>query len=510
MSLFSLVFFSCAAALVCRIFPARIRWGVILAASMLFYALESPKALPLLLIVSSWTWFCARKIGQAGSIAPEGLTREEKKTWKQSIKSEKKRWMLAGLCVDFAVLALFKYLNDVRVLFGASRLGILLPLGLSFYTFQITGYLLDVHAGKTKPEQSLLRFILFSSFFPQLIQGPIARYDQLAPQLRAPKDLDMDGLVRAALLMMYGLFKKMVIADRFAPLVSSVFDGGQMGAAALVGVLAYSAQQYCDFSGGIDLVTGVAELFGVRLAPNFRRPYFAVSLADFWRRWHISLGAWMRDYVFYPFALCKPMQKLSKYAGTRFGKTVARTLPAAVGNLLVFLLVGLWHGAAMNYIVWGLYNGLVLAVSSLLESDYKAWNEKHSALASSSLFHVFRVLRTFVIVNIGWFFDRSANPGDALRMIASLFTQFSSETLTPAFFEAAKLTAADGILLACALVIVFLVSVLGERGVDVRARIAEGPYLVRLALLLAACCVIVVFGVWGTGFDATAFIYNAF
>lgn len=510
MSLFSLVFFSMAAALVCRIFPAKYRWGVLLAASMLFYAMECPKALPLLLIVSAWTWFCARNIGRAGEGMPEGLTREEKKAWKQSVKAVKKRWLTAGLCADFAVLALFKYLNDVRVLFGASRLGILLPLGLSFYTFQITGYLLDVHAGKTKPEQSLPRFVLFSSFFPQLIQGPIARYDQLAPQLRTPKDLDMDGLVRAALLMIYGLFKKMVIADRLAPLVSTVFDGTQLGAAALVGVLAYSVQQYCDFSGGIDLVTGVAELFGVRLAPNFRRPYFAVSLADFWRRWHISLGAWMRDYVFYPFALCKPMQKLSKFAGARFGKTVSRTLPAAVGNLLVFLLVGLWHGAAMNYIVWGLYNGLVLAVSSLLEPAYKAWNEKHAALAGSGLFHGFRVLRTFVIVNIGWFFDRSANPGDALRMLASVFTQFSGDTLTPAFFEAAGLIAADGIVLACALLIVFAISLLGEMGVDVRTKIAQGPYLPRLLLMLAACCVIVVFGIWGSGFNATTFIYNAF
>ena len=319
MSLFSLLFFGCTAAFVCRALPRRLRWGVLLAASLLFYAAQSPSALPLLVALSLWTWWCARRMAVADTPAPAGLTREEKKARRAGIRAVQKRWLMLGLLADFAVLAVFKYLGDVWAHLGASRLGLLLPLGLSFYTFQITGYLLDVYGGKLKPEASPLRFLLFSSFFPQLIQGPIARYDALAPQLREPEDLNMDGLVRAALLMLYGLMKKLVIADRLAPLVSLVFDGGGSGATALVGVLAYSAQQYCDFSGGIDLVTGLAELFGVRLAPNFRRPYFSVSLADFWRRWHISLGAWMRDYVFYPFALSRPMRRLSKVAHARLG-----------------------------------------------------------------------------------------------------------------------------------------------------------------------------------------------
>ncbi len=512
MSLFSLVFFGCAAALVCRLFPQKHRWLALLAASMLFYLSQSPGALPLLIVLSLCTWLCGRKIAAADTPAPAGLSREEKKARRAQIRAVQKRWLTIGLCADFAVLAIFKYLNDIRVLFGASRLGLLLPLGLSFYIFQITGYLFDVYGGKTRAEVNPLRFLLFSSFFPQLIQGPIGRYDALAPQLSKPKDLDMDGLVRAALLILYGLIKKMIIADRLAPLVSAAFDAadGVSGAVALVGVLAYSAQQYCDFSGGIDLVTGLAELLGVQLAPNFRRPYFSVSLADFWRRWHISLGAWMRDYIFYPFALSRPMRRLSKAAGTRFGQTVGRTLPAAVGNLLVFLLVGLWHGAALNYIAWGLYNGLILAVSSLLEPSYKAWGERHPALSGSKAFHVFRIVRTFIIVNIGWFFDRSAHPGDALRMIGSLFVKFSPETLTPAFFESASLAAADGMVLAAAIAIVFVISLLAERGVQVREKLAAAPYFLRLAFMLAACCCIVIFGVWGSGFNASAFIYNAF
>lgn len=510
MSLFSLVFFSLVSALIYQRFPRKARWGVLLAASLLFYVSESPRTLPLLIVLSLWTWFCARSIARADTPAPAGLSRDEKKARRAGIRRVQKRWLIAGLCADFAVLAVFKYLNDLRALFGASRLGLLLPLGLSFYTFQITGYLLDVYGSKTAYEKNPLRFLLFSSFFPQLIQGPIGRYDALAPQLREPKALTMDGLVQAALLVLYGLMKKLVIADRLSPLVSAVFDGGGYGAGALVGVLAYAVQQYCDFSGGIDLVTGLAELFGIRLAPNFRRPYFSVSLADFWRRWHISLGAWMRDYVFYPFALSRPVRRLSRFSGTLWGQTVARTLPAALGNLLVFFLVGLWHGTAPNYIAWGLYNGLVLALSSLLEPAYKRWNERHAALSSSHAFHVLRVLRTFVIVNIGWFFDRSAHPGEALRMIGSLFVRFAPDQLSASFFEATSLALPDGIVLACALLIVFVISLLCERGVNVRAGLSHLPYIPRLAFMLVSCCAIVILGVWGSGFDASAFIYNGF
>lgn len=510
MSLFSLVFFSLTAAAVCRAFPKKQRWIVILAASLVFYLMQSPAALPLLALMSLLTWLCAKRISVADSPAPAGASREEKKAHRAAVRAVQKRWMLAGILADFAVLAVFKYLNDVRALFGASRLGLLLPLGLSFYTFQITGYLLDVYGGKIRCEESPLRFLLYASFFPQMIQGPIARYDALAPQLREPEDLDMDGLVRAAMRILYGLFKKMVIADRLAPLVSTVFDGGGTGAAALAGVLAYSAQQYCDFSGGIDLVTGAAELLGIRLAPNFRQPYFSVSLADFWRRWHISLGAWMRDYVFYPFAVSKPVRRLSKLAGSRFGVSVSRTLPAALGNLLVFFLVGVWHGATLNYIAWGLYNGLILAVSSLLEPVYKGFGERHAALVSTRAFHLFRILRTFVIVNIGWFFDRSAHPADACGMIGSLFAGFDAKALSPEFFAVASLNAADGAVLAFALLVVFVVSVLCERGADVRGKLADMPYIFRLAFMLFACWFVVIFGVWGSGFDASAFIYNGF
>ena len=420
MSLFMLAAYGFACAAVYHLCPAKIRWVVLLLASYGFYASRSLAGLPFIWVTTGTTWLAAlaiARIGESGKARLKAAEKERKKAIRAAARRRQRAVMLAALLLNFGLLAVLKYTDDVRGWFGASPLGLLLPLGISFYTFQSMGYLLDVYNGKYAPQRNLARFALFVSFFPQLIQGPIGRYDQLEKQLENGGEGDVP---RAFLLMLWGLAKKMIVADRALPMVSAVFDapGGTWGGAmAVVGVLAYSVQQYCDFSGGIDLVAGIAELFGIRMAENFRRPYFAVSLGDFWRRWHISLGAWMRDYVFYPFALSKPVSRLSKAAKGRFGAAFARALPAALGNILVFALVGVWHGATSNYILWGLYNGVILAVTALLEPRYKRLNERCARLTATRGFHAFRVLRTFVIVNIGWFFDRCATAGDAVRNI---------------------------------------------------------------------------------------------
>ena len=258
------------------------------------------------------------------------------------------------------------------------------------------------------------------------------------------------------------------------------------GAVIVVAVLFYSLQQYCDFSGGIDLVTGIAELFGIRLAPNFKRPYFSVSLGDFWRRWHISLGAWMRDYVFYPFALTKPVSNLSKAAKKRFGADFGRALPAALGNILVFLLVGVWHGLSMNYVLWGLYNGLILAMSALLEPLYKRTNARlGERVVSSRVFYVWRVLRTFVIVNIGWYFDRALRAGDAFAMLGKTFFAPMAAQQTDGTLLSLGLSVNDYTILAISTALLIMVSVLQERGMRIRDRVLALPVLPRVLLLYA-------------------------
>ena len=520
MSLFMLTGYGLLCAALCRVCPARFRWVVLLLASYGFYATRSLMGLPLILTTTVTTWLCALCIGRIGERLKkrlkeekQSLSPEDKKLLKAQAKGRQRVFFFAALIINFALLGVFKYTDEVLRLTGQPVLGLLLPLGISFYTFQSMGYLMDVYNGKYAPEASLPRFALFVSFFPQLIQGPIGRYDQLAPQLKQPRSVDFKEFERGAMLVVWGLFKKMVIADRAFPLVESVFSAaaGELGGAVTVfGVLAYSLQQYCDFSGGIELVAGIAQMMGVSLAPNFKRPYFAVSLGDFWRRWHISLGSWMRDYVFYPFALCKPVSSLSKAAKARVGAEFARALPAALGNVLVFLLVGVWHGASSNYVLWGLYNGVVLAASALLEPAFKRWNAAHAQLAASRAFYVFRVLRTFLIVNIGWFFDRSVSGMRALAMMGTVVTNPRFGQMTLDTIASLGVSAPDFYLLLLATALLFFVSVAQERGVQVREWVLARKLPLRWLILMGGVLAVLVFGVYGSGFDEAAFIYYQF
>ncbi|MBR5301573.1 MAG: MBOAT family protein [Clostridia bacterium] len=520
MSLFMLAAYGFACSAVYYISPRRFRWVILLIFSYGFYATRALAGLPFILTTTLTTWLGALLIGRIGERSKARLkaekatlSKEEKSSIKAQAKKRQRVLMYAVLVLNFALLAVMKYTDDIRGWMGASPLGLLLPLGISFYTFQSMGYLLDVYNGKYAPERNPAKFALFVSFFPQLLQGPIGRYDQLAPQLTAENRFDWDNLQKGFMLICWGLFKKMVIADRALPAVSAVFDApaGEYGGAMIVlGVLLYSLQQYCDFSGGIDLVTGIAQQMGISLAPNFKRPYFAVSLGDFWRRWHISLGSWMRDYVFYPFALTKPVSRLSKAAKVRFGTDFARALPAALGNILVFLLVGVWHGATSNYILWGLYNGVILAASALLEPAYKKWNAAHEKLSASKVFHGFRVLRTFVIVNIGWYFDRCAHGMDALRMMKTTLTDWRGGQMTMDTIRGMGMGSSDFRLLIACTALLFAVSLVQERGVVVRDWLSRRALPLRWLVLIAGVVSVLLFGVYGSGFDEATFIYYQF
>ena len=516
MSLFTLIAFSCCCALGYYLCPMRLRWILLLTASYAYYAYCGMGALPFILLSTLSTWAGALLIGRIAEKNKAELKARKaeldaagKKALKAAAKKRQRVIFWAVLLLNFCSLGVFKYVPPVANALGRP-LNLLLPLGISFYTFQSTGYLIDVYNGKYAPERNPAKFALFVSFFPQLIQGPIARHDQLAAQLTTPHRFDPDNISRGAALMLWGFFKKKVIADRALPLVTEVFanQGEYGGAVIVIAVLFYSLQQYADFSGGIDLVTGIAQLFGIQLAPNFKRPYFSTSLGDFWRRWHISLGAWMRDYVFYPFALTKPVAKLSKAAKARFGAEVGRALPAALGNILVFLLVGVWHGASMNYVLWGLYNGLILAASALLEPAYKRFGDMHERLVSSRGFYLFRVFRTFVIVNIGWYFDRALRGSDAFIMLFKTVFVPRFAQLTEGTLLTLGLSSYDFSVLAIASVILFAVSLLQERGMKVRERLFALPLIPRWTILLVFTLFVLGTFTLSTGTDG--FMYAVF
>ena len=476
----------------------KIQWTVLLVASMVFYFATGWQNLFFILLTAGSTWVLGlvfSKLEAQSKAARDAIKdRKEKKAIKARFNRKKWYALLAGLVLNFGVLSYIKYWNALleAVGYGDSFLAssLLLPLGLSFYTFQSVGYLIDAYNGKYPPESNFAKYLLFVSFFPQLIQGPINRFDALAGQLYENHSIEMDRTRRALILIGFGIMKKYAIANLLAQTVGGCLDGitgSTPGSIIVFGILMYSAQQYADFSGGIDMVRGVAMLFGVKMAENFRQPYFSISLGDFWRRWHITLGAWMRDYVFYPFALTKPMQSLGKWASSTIksdlGKHLGRTLPASIANILVFFLVGLWHGAEAHFIWWGLYNGFVIAAADLLAPLFAKMIKAFKVNVESAGWHVFRIVRTFIVVNIGWYFDRILDFGDCMQGFYNTLFNFAPGQFMTAFHDLGIRDVKYCLALAAiGCLVVFVVSVLRERGVDVEGAILKQNWIVRFGI----------------------------
>lgn len=486
--------------------PKRFQWIWLLIFSYIYYASSGIKILFFLLYTTITTYGTGRLLDRVNH---KELPRNE-------AKSRKRRILIGCLLLNLGMLAVLKYTNfaieNVNAIFhaGISFQKLILPLGISFYTFQSMGYIIDVYWGKYEAEKNPFRFALFVSFFPQLLQGPIGRFDRLARQLYEQHSFDLLKAQYALQLMLWGFFKKLVLADRAAVVVNQVFQNYTQysGVTNIVAVLMYSIQLYMDFSGGMDVVMGVAALFGVELDQNFKRPYFATSITDFWHRWHITLGTWMKDYIFYPVSLSKWMGKFGKWSKKAFGKKTGRVVPICVANIIVFLVVGIWHGAAWKYIAYGLYNGLIIAISSLLAPLYRKGFEKFHINPKSGAWHVVQILRTFLLVNISWYFDMAVSLSAAFAMMKSTVTGFSLATLTDGSLMMLGLDKLDYMILAMGCLVVFLISFLKERGIQIRESLGRKPLVIRWAVYG-----MLVFGIPMFGYVMTTtggFIYAQF
>lgn len=481
--------------------PKRYQWMWLLAFSYLFYLASGINTVIYIMTTTISTFGAGLWLERwdhqlaARLKSPElsqKVRQEEKKRIKEQVKLYKRWIVTAVLVLNFGILAFLKYRNfaitNINGVFHTdfTSVKLLLPLGISFYTFQSIGYLIDVYRGKYNPDHNLFRFALFVSFFPQILQGPIGRFDRLSHQFFEEHSFDLLRIQRGMQLMLWGYFKKIVIADRAAVVVSEVFGNYEAytGLAVVVGVLGYSIQLYADFSGGMDVVTGAADCFGISLDVNFARPYFARSISDFWHRWHITLGTWMKDYVFYPFSLSKAMNKFGKYCKKHFGKQIGRVLPVCIANLLVFFLVGVWHGAAWKYIVYGLYNGMIIAASNLLAPLTQKLAQKLHIPLKSRFWMVVQILRTFLIVNISWYFDMAVDLKAAFAMMKNTVTNFSLVSLTDGSLLKLGLDKKDYLVLFLSCSVWFTISYLQENGMEIRKTLSARPVWIRFALYL--------------------------
>lgn len=359
--------------------PHRVQNVWLLAASLFFYA-----------FVHLWYLWLVLASTAASFIGGLGI---------QRYPTYRRHFLAAGLVVCFGILAMFKYCDffianmDValRTLgFGSSLhlLNLALPVGISFYTFQAASYLIDVYRGKVAARRNLLNFALFKMFFPQLTAGPIERANDLLVQIERKRVVTAEHLYTGVTLLVWGFFKKLVIADNVSPIADKIFNLNDPSIVLLAtGVFAFAIQIFADFSGYTDIARGISALMGFRLVRNFNHPYFSTSPIDFWRRWHISLSEWFRDYVYIPLG------------GSRV------SFPRQIANLLAtFTLSGFWHGASWNFVLWGLYHGALVTIQHALQHFVPAWRDEMPGWT-----YVPRVVLTFVLVNIGWLLFRETD-----------------------------------------------------------------------------------------------------
>ena len=511
--------------LVYFVVPKKGQWIILLLASYAFYLMSSPKTFVFVLLTTITTFWGARVIGgyEASYKAyikenKESLEKEQKKALKAANQRKKKRMLLLIMLINFGVLAFLKYfrvyLNDIALAIGVGQIfdaGFLIPLGISFYKFQSMGYLIDVYRGKYKPDEHIAKFALFVSFFPQIVQGPISRYDQLAGQLYESHTFDYTRMKFGAQLILWGFFKKLVIADRVGIFVDQVFDNytEYQGFFVIVAVVFYTIQIYADFSAGMDIARGISQIFGIDMTLNFERPYFSTSIPEFWRRWHITLGAWCRDYIFYSISLSPTFGKLGKKSRKVLGDRVGKLLPVIIAQLATFLTIGIWHGAELKYIVYGLYQAVFIIGGILLEPYLIKLVKLLRINTEAFSWRLFQILRTFILIVIGRYFSRGVSFTAAIYMMQASLVFNPRIFFDGAIFEVG-LTLGDFMVLAAALAVWLTISIMQECGMNVREKLSEQNLVFRWSIYIIALVTVLIFGVYGSGYDASSFIYRTF
>jgi len=473
--------------------PRRARWCVLLAASYCFYWIIGG------LFAVSIISFTVITVYFSGHWA--GVLREKKAT-----RAARRAPLAICLTVNIGLLVFFKFSNVI-----IPSLGLLLIPGVSFYTFQASGYLIDIYTGKVgQPERNPLKLALFLSFFPQLVQGPISRHGEIASDLFAGHGWDWERARSGVQRIIWGFFIKLVVANYAAavvnPVYSTYWDYG--GAVIFFGVLMYCIQIYADFAGGINIALGAAVIVGVKLPENFFQPFFASSLADFWRRWHITLGKWFKDYLFYPLALSSAFGKVGKRARKLFGARAGKMFAPCIATFCVFFAIGIWHGSGAHILVFGFLNGIIISASLYLEPFFEKLRLKTRIDGGRGGFgRVFAALRTLAILVFLRYFVRANSLAAALFMLRRTVYH-------PRFYELW-----DGTLLGFGLdgmdYLVFMVGIavilardfITESGRNCGQIINSFKPVIQFALLLIAVLSIVILGFYSDNADLSDFIY---
>ena len=511
-----------------QLMPQKYRWTVLLGSGFFYlWLLSRPMVLFLGFTVLS-SYFAGLWMDKLHSRKKEALKeaqKEEKKEIKAAYQKKLRRVLVLGILANLSLLALLNYsmffCDNMNILLEKLGLAFHLhvpsilrtfaPIGISFYTMEAMSYLIDVCRGTIGADRNLFRLATYMSFFPQTMEGPIARYSETASQLWEGKPIASRNLCRGSQRILFGFLKKMVIADHLEVIVKPLFENpGTDGGLIALAMVCYTLQLYMEFSGTMDVVIGSGEIFGVRLPENFQQPFFSRSISEFWMRWHITLGAWFRDYIFYPMSVSKKLKTLTSGIKAKFGVRAAAIVSGAAALFCVWICNGLWHGDGWQYIFFGMYHFVLILLGTIVEPRMAKLEEQGKLNRKTAAYRAMQLLRTFLLVNIGELFFRAPTLSQGIYMFKTMVTHFTLNGLKLSSLRLYSMDAAKVIMLFAVLGLIFYIHWLREKKVDVREAVAQKPLALRWAAYLGLILLIAVFGAYGAGYIPIAPIYAGF
>ena len=452
--------------------PARFRYIWLLFCSYYFYCSLDDAFVSLLIFSTIITWLFGDLIYRVNSVMP-------------------RRFLLAlAVIANVFLLIIYKYENFFLELSGSDvRLNLILPAGISFFTFQSLTYIFDIYNGDLKPEKNIFKYALFVSFFPLILSGPIERAKHLIPQLDLTAKFDEIRAKDGLSLMLFGNFLKIVIVSRMTILTDYVFTDylNKSGVALLIAILAYTLLIYCDFSGYSYIAIGMCKIMGIEIISNFRQPYFSTSVSDFWRRWHISLSTWFRDYLYIPLG------------GNRKGR-----LRKYINIMIVFVVSGLWHGANITFVVWGFLNGIYQVIGDIVKP---VKNKALSFIKSPDLIRIIETTVTFILISFTWVYFRSSSVSEANAILCKLVTDFNLRNLFDGTFWQVGLGVNNMIFALFAIIILVISDIICEKkSCDVSGILTGVKAPVRWAVYYTMIIMIIL----SMNLNMTEFIYSGF
>ncbi len=486
----SFILFILLTVLLYYIVPKKFRFIILLIANTVFYVMSCKFNIIYLLISIISVYIAALLI--------------------EKYKNKKKLIFLITLILNISLLIFLKehnhLINTFNNLFNINMglLKIALPLGISYYTLVALSYIIDVYLGRKKPIKNFFKIYLSMTFFPLMVEGPIVKINEVADSLYEGHDFDYNNFKYGYLRILYGYAKKLVIADRVAVLVDKVFAGGYSGEVVIAAMVLYTIQIYTEFSGCMDIVIGIGRLFNIKIPENFKEPFFSKDISEFWRRWHITLGRWLKDYIFFPITMSKFNMKLNIKSHNKLPRFLADTITSFFPLLGVWFLMGIWHGYGIKFVVYGMYYFILILLGMLLKPLFEIIIKKLKVKTECFSYHFFQMIRTTLLVIIGLTLFRADSITQFINLLKSIF-KASTNSIVELIGGGHNVS-----IVFILLILVFIVDFVKYNGVNIDEWLEKQNITFRYIIFIGLLFFVLIFGMYGYGYNPSSFIYGEF